>query len=82
MKGIYRRFWMGWLIEFFFEGGLMKGVGGRREGWLGLAFGKVEVGKVPTYLPRGSGVLLVGGGGGGGGETSKDVKARWKWKLC
>lgn len=41
----------------------------------------LEVGKVPTYLPRGSGVLLVGGGGGGG-ETSKDVKARWKWKWC
>lgn len=33
----------------------MKGVGGRRLGWVG--FGKVEVGIVLTYLPRGSGVL-------------------------
>lgn len=41
---------MGWLIEFF-SGGLMEG--GRREeggGWVGLDFGKVEVGKVATYL--------------------------------
>lgn len=52
---------MGWLIEFLGrEGGRgwMKGVGGRREE-VGLAFGKVEVGKVATYLPRGPGVLLL-----------------------
>lgn len=47
-----------------------------------MAFGKVEVGKVATYLPRGSGVLLVGSGGGGGGEPAKDAEARWKWKMC
>lgn len=53
--------------------------GGRKEG-VGLALGRrKEVGKVATYLPGGSGVLLVGGGGGG--ETAKDAKARWEWKL-
>lgn len=31
---------MGWLIDFLLGGGLMKGVGGRREE-VGLAFGKV-----------------------------------------
>lgn len=37
----------------------MKGLegGGRREGWLWEKY--LEVGKVLTYLPRGSGVLLV-----------------------
>lgn len=41
----------GWdgLLNYFFEGGLMKGVGGE-EG--GLALEKyLEAGKVPTYLP-------------------------------
>lgn len=41
----------------------MKGVGGRREeggDWVGLALEKyLEVGMVLTYLPRGSGVLLL-----------------------
>lgn len=39
-KGIYRRFWMGWLIEFVFggvdEGGWREEVGGRRLAWLGF----------------------------------------------
>lgn len=61
----------------FFRG---VGEGGRREEG-GLALGRrKEVGKVLTYLPGGSGVLLVGGGGGG--EVAKNAKARWKWKLC
>lgn len=49
---------MGWLIEFLW--GVDEG-GRREEGgdWVGLAFGKVEVGMVLTYLPRGSGVLLL-----------------------
>lgn len=37
-KGIYRRFWMGWLIEFLGGGGGGVDEGGRREevglGWL------------------------------------------------
>lgn len=58
----------------------MKGVGGRREE-VGLAFGKVEVGKVPN-LPTWRIWSGAGGGSGGGGETAKNAEARWKWKLC
>lgn len=49
---------MGWLIEFF--GGVIDEGGRREEGGLDWILEKyLEVGKVPTYLPGGSGVLLL-----------------------
>lgn len=48
-KGIYRRFWMGWLIDFF--GGVIDEGGRREEGGLGWLLEKWKLVRyLPTYL--------------------------------